>query len=258
MSYPGRLISLSLILCLLGACATTEVSQAPDAQTVRFLLASADRLEADTQRDATRKPSEVISFFGIAPGMTVLDVFAGGGYYTEVTSHVVGPSGRVHSQNNKAYLAFAKDEIASRYKDGRLVNVTPLLAENNELTLTPQHYDAILIVLGYHDVYFVDEANGWPRIDRGQFLAELFKGLKPGGVVGVVDHAAVAGAPADVGGTLHRIDPQRAIDDFTAAGFVLDSTSDVLFNSDDAMDKPMFDPQVRGKTSRFVYRFRRP
>ena len=258
MNHSLRLVSLSLALCLLAGCATTPVSQAPGAQTVKVLLASTDRLEADTQRDASRKPSDVISFFGIAPGMTVLDVFAGGGYYTEVASHVVGSSGAVHSQNNRAYLDYAKDEIAGRYKEGRLANVTPLMAENNELTLAPQSYDAVLIVLGYHDVYFVDADNGWPEIDRNQFLAELYKGLKPGGVLGVVDHAAAAGAPAEVGGTLHRIDPQRVIDDFTGAGFVLEGTSEVLLNAEDTLDKPMFDPQVRGKTSRFVHRYRRP
>ncbi len=258
MNRLRLLASITFVLCILVACTTLTALPAPDAQAISAVLAAADRPEADQKRDATRKPEHVLAFFGLAPEMTVLDLFSGGGYYTEAASHVVGPDGKVHSHNNKAFVAYASDEIASRYKDDRLSNVTRLMAENNELSLTPQSYDSILIVLGYHDVYFVDEKNDWPKINRDQLLAELYKGLKPGGVLGVVDHVAEAGAPAEVGTTLHRIDPQRALNDITSAGFVLDQSSNALLNSEDMPDKPMFDPLVRGKTSRFIYRFRRP
>ena len=80
----------------------------------------------------------------------------------------------------------------------------------------------------------------------------------PPGKAYLVDHVAPAGSPADSGDTLHRIDPALLRKDFEAAGFVFEAQSDMLRNPQDDYAKPMFDPTVRGKTDRFVYRFRRP
>jgi predicted methyltransferase len=73
-----------------------------------------------------------------------------------------------------------------------------------------------------------------------------------------VDHIAPAGSPLGSVNILHRIDPALLRKDFEAAGFVFEAQSEVLRNSQDDYAKPMFDPAVRGKTDRFVYRFRRP
>jgi predicted methyltransferase len=95
-------------------------------------------------------------------------------------------------------------------------------------------------------------------IDAEVFLAELKRGLKPGGIVGIIDHAAMAGAPSETGGTIHRIDPALIIADMRAAGFELEARSDLLHNPDDDLSKSVFAPDVRGKTDRFVLRFRKP
>ena len=188
--------------------------------------------------------------------MTVLDLFSGGGYYTEMLSYVVGDAGTVVAHTNSPYASFVGDEATNRYADGRLGNVEHLLAENNELSLTENRFDVAMLVLAYHDVYLVDEENGWPKIDGPKFLAEIRRGLKPGGVLAVIDHVAAAGSPAETGSTLHRIDPDLARREIEAAGFVLEARSDALANPDDDHTKPMFDPEVRGKTDRFVMRFR--
>jgi len=114
------------------------------------------------------------------------------------------------------------------------------------------------LILSFHDIFYVDEDNGWPKIDGPAFLAELYKGLKPGGVLGVVDHFAEPGSPRETGGTLHRIDPAIVVEDIEAAGFVLEETSDVLRNFDDDHSLNMADPAIRGQTDRFVMRFRKP
>jgi predicted methyltransferase len=220
-------------------------------------VANAARTEADRERDAGRKPAEVLEFFGIEPGMTVLDMFSGGGYYTELLSYVVGPTGKVVAHTNSAYAGFVGDETANRYANDRLPNVEHLLAENNELELPADEFDAILLVLSYHDIYFSDP-NSWPKIDGPGLLEELKKGLKPGGTLDIVDHYAAAGSPRETGGTLHRIDPQIVIDELEAAGFVLEARSDVLRNLQDDREKGVFDPEIRGKTDRFVMRFRLP
>ena len=221
-------------------------------------VASPGRTDADRERDAGRKPDQVLEFFGIAPGMTVLDMYSGGGYYTEVLSHIVGPDGKVVAHTNTAYASFVGDEAVNRYAGDRLANVEILLAENNELELPAAEFDAVMLILAYHDIYYVDVANGWPKIDGAKFLAELNKGLKPGGMLAVVDHYAEAGSPRETGGSLHRIDPQIVISELEAEGFVLEAKSHVLRNMGDDYSKGMFDPEVRGRTDRFVLKFRKP
>ncbi|MBT8066934.1 MAG: SAM-dependent methyltransferase, partial [Gammaproteobacteria bacterium] len=98
-------------------------------------VASSSRFAEDRARDSGRKPAEVLEFIGIEPGMTVLDMFAGGGYYTEIIANIVGETGQVIAQTNEAYIAYVGDEFARRFGNNRLSNVEILMAENNELEL---------------------------------------------------------------------------------------------------------------------------
>jgi predicted methyltransferase len=216
------------------------------------------RSDGDRERDAGRKPSEVLEFFDIQPGMKVLDLFSGGGYYSEILSYVVGPEGSVTAHSNEAYAQYVGEEVLTRYAGDRLPNVKMLMAENNELSLTENSFDAIILILTFHDIFYVDANSGWAKIDGPKLLAELFKGVKPGGVVGIVDHYAAAGASRETGNTLHRVDPAIVIEDMEAAGFVADGKSEILRNADDDYAKNMADPTVRGKTDRFVMRFVKP
>ena len=100
--------------------------------------------------------------------------------------------------------------------------------------------------------------NGWPKINVPQLHAELFDSLKPGGTLGLIDHYADAGSPRETGGTLHRIDPGIVIPELEQAGFVLEAKSDMLRNIEDDHSLGVFDPSVRGKTDRFVLRFKKP
>jgi predicted methyltransferase len=276
------LLSLSLSLLLLGACSqqsppaseTPAAEQAaaapeaaapaatpaqPSADPIAAALAASGRLPEDLQADAGRKPADVLAFFAVAPGMTVLDFFSGGGYYTEILSHLVGEQGRVFAHNNTPYLDFVKEEIAKRYADpSRLANVERFIGENNQLELPENRFDFVLLSMAYHDVYMVDEEHGWVRIDAPKLLAEIHAAMKPAAVVGVIDHAAAAGAPAETGGTLHRIDPELLKRDFTAAGFVFDGEIDVLRSAADDHSQLVFADEIRGKTDRFVFRFRKP
>jgi len=232
---------------------------APGAASVyQAAVQNPGRTEADRARDANRKPAEVLEFLGIHSGMRVLDMFSGGGYYTELLSHVVGPEGRVIAHTNKAYVQFVGVEATNRYANNRLPNVDILLAENNELTLPPEAFDVEMMVLAYHDIYYVDPDNGWPAIDGPRLVETLYDGLKPGGILAVVDHRAAPDSPRETGNTLHRIDPDLVIKELGDAGFVLEASSDVLENPDDDLSLNMADPAVRGRTDRFVMRFRKP
>ena len=238
--------------------ASTDSSSDLNASIYEVAVASEARPDSDRARDADRKPVAVLEFLGIEPGMTVLDMFTGGGYYAEIISEVIGEQGKVIAQSNQAYLGFVGEAFKERFGSGRLTNVEVLMAENNELSLEADSLDAVMLVLSFHDLYHSDPENGWPQIDGPAFLSELKKGLKPGGIVAVIDHYAETGAPAETGDTLHRIDPAIVLADMEAAGFVLDGQSDLLRNPDDDHGKIVFAPEIRGKTDRFLMRFRNP
>ncbi len=221
-------------------------------------LASPLRTEADRVRDPMRKPDQVLAFFEIKPGMRVLDLFSGGGYYTEILSRTVGAGGSVVSHNNLAYIDYAKDEIASRYADNRLPNVEQLLTEANDLQLATASFDAVLAILTWHDFYYGDASFGWPDVNESTLVNTLCKAMKPGAVLGIIDHAAVAGAdPRQAGHELHRVDPQRIKDDLAGSCFELVAEAQFLRNPEDQLGKAAMDPAVRGKTDRVIYKYRR-
>ena len=216
------------------------------------------RRPADRAQDDRRQAAAVLDYFGIETGMVVLDLYSGGGYYAELLAYLVGPSGRVVAHNNTPYLTFAQAELADRYREGRLPNVEQLIAENNELELPEQRFDAVVMIKAYHDVYFVDEEAGWEPIDRIDFLVEVYDSMKPGAVLGIVDHAAAPGSPATTGGTLHRIDPAVIRRDMDQAGFIYEGESSILRNTQDDYSRTVFDEKVRNRTDKVVLRFRKP
>lgn len=221
-------------------------------------IADSRRPATDVARDAGRKPQAVLEFAGLAPGMSLLDMFAGGGYYTELAAYVVGAEGKVVAYNNTGYSMAAAKEIATRYANGRLADVEQLVSENNELELPASTFDVVLFVLSYHDVYYLDGERGWTRIDRPLLLREVFDAVKPGGRVIVIDHVAKSGMPNEQVRALHRIDPELIKADFQAAGFHYDTESDVLRNPDDSFDIIAMAPNVRGRTDRALLRFIKP
>jgi predicted methyltransferase len=226
----------------------------PSSQAViAAALAQPARLESDRVKDPLRRPDEVLAFFEIRPGMRVLDLFSGSGYYTEILSSVVGPAGSVVAHNNAAYLAYVAEELDQRYSDNHLKNVERLTAETFELDLPPQSFDAAFAILTWHDFYGVDMENGWPAIDVPALTTKLCAALKPGAVLGVIDHVANAGAdPWKTAEDLHRIDPDRIRADLAYEGEL-----SVLRNSTDDHNLPMSDPSVRGKTDQVMFKFRK-
>ena len=244
-----------LLAVLLGACQTMDRTPVDYAAAV----AHPDRPDSDRERDAARKPAEVLAVLGIKPGMAVLDMFTGGGYYAELLSHVVGDDGRVVAQTNQAYLGFVGDAFKARFESGRLTNTEVLMAENNALSLEADQFDAVMLVLSYHDLYYVDDENGWPAFDRDAFLAELRNGLKPGGIVAIIDHRGVAGMSAeDSANSVHRIDPAIVLADMTGAGFTLKAASELLANAADDYSQSVFAEGIRGNTDRFIMTFESP
>ena len=234
-----------------GQVGGDEISEA-----VAAAVANPQRPAEDIKKDAGRKPDQVLAFFSIKPGMTVLDLFSGGGYYTEMLNSVVGEDGKVIAHTNEAYIPFSGEIYQKRYVDGRLAQAETIIAEADDLELKENSLDAAMLVLTWHDFLYADEKGGWHAINEALLIDKLCKAMKPGGVLGLIDHAANSGGePEQVAKDLHRIDPQVVRDAFAKSCFSLDAEAEFLRNSNDDHTLAVFDKSIRGKTDRFVFRF---
>jgi predicted methyltransferase len=170
----------------------------------------------------------------------------------------VGPTGGVlawdpsNFVNDKARAAWT----ALRQRQS---NVGFFATPATALSLPANAFDFAMIHLNYHDFYWESARYGLPRMDPAAILTTLYSSMKPGGVVAVIDHVANPGGDTRaVVEKYHRIDPATVKADFQRAGFVLEAESSLLRNPADDHEKSVFDPSIRGKTDRVVYRFRKP
>ncbi len=216
-------------------------------------VASPDRPADDLKLDAGRKPDQMLAFFGIAPGMQVADLFAGGGYTTELLSLAVGPTGKVYSQNIPFPPKFKKvgETWDARLKKPTLSNVVRVQKPFDApdlLPVPPGSLDAVVMNMNYHDLVLF-------KFDRANVNAAVFKALKPGGFYDIVDHSAKDGSGIqDV--SLHRIDEKFLIDDIQKAGFKLAAASSALRHPEDDRTWNVF--KKRGETDRFMLKFVKP
>ena len=239
----------------LGGCAAMSGGSGKSWQAtdLAVALASPTRPQADRDRDADRKPSDSVLFFGVKQGMTVLDVWAAGGYFTEVLSVAVGPKGKVYSQNPPMLLK-ARDgvydkAITQRLADNRLPNVVRVDGDLPASAIPADSVDIAVTALNFHDVYNRDAAAGLA------FMKNVYAELKPGGVFVVIDHVGVDGAN---NAQLHRVPKHVAIDAAKQAGFTVDAESPLLAHPADDHTKAVFDASLRGRTDQFMVKLRKP
>ncbi len=223
---------------------------------LRRALSGPDREVTDFVRDEARKPVEVLEFLGIGAGMTVLDVYAAGGYYTFILSKAVGEEGQVYAQNTERGLNFREDRqeisqgeaLTAKIEKGNLGNVILLTGRVADVNIAEESLDAILLMQTLHDSY-----NGNPTRALNLLLT-LKNYLKPGGIVGITDHV---GVPGNDNRDLHRMEIDQAIDISEQAGFIVQS-SDLLRNPRDDHSRSIFDPRLARNTDRFLLRLIKP
>jgi len=137
--------AIAVVACEPAKQAQDKVTREAATPTLAELLASSTRAESDRVRDAGRHPAEVIEFLGIEPGMSVIDVIAAGGYYTEVLSLAVGSAGHVAAQNPAVVLQMRdganEKTLSARLADNRLPNVSRLDKELGELVAADGPFD---------------------------------------------------------------------------------------------------------------------
>ena len=248
--------SAALALALIAGPLAAKTAPPP---TVAAAVANtAARTPDNVKLDESRKPAEILGYFGLRRGMQVLDMFGANKYWSEIMAPAVGPKGHVTVWAPTQFLTDKNrgpfEEFAARQENVSLIS-SPFEAPN----LPRKAFDFAIINLDYHDVYWTNPDRKIVRMDPDAWLKTLYAAMRPGATVGIVDH--VANPNTDARATvekLHRIDPEVVKADFKRAGFVLVGTSDLLRNPADDHSLLVFDPKIRGKTDRAVFKFRKP
>lgn len=245
------LLAAVAVLALSGATA-----QAAPSPAIVAAVADKARPETDTNRDADRKPAEMLEFAGVKPGQKVADFIPGGGYFTRVFAKAVGPTGKVYAVINQpapnAPPPTAPPPIRAVAADPAYGNIEVVQAGFTSFTL-PEPVDVFWTAQNYHDLHLKRF-----NLDVASVNKQIFNAIKPGGYYVIVDHVAAAGAPVESADTVHRIDPAIVKREVEAAGFKLVGESKVLRTDKDDYTKTVFDPALRGHTDQFIYKFQRP
>ncbi|MFT3723746.1 MAG: methyltransferase domain-containing protein [Hyphomonadaceae bacterium] len=242
--------------------APAPVAEAPPAPPpgpdYASFVSAPGRIDADMAKDANRKPAEVLAFSKIMPGQTVFEMEAGAGYYTELLSRAVGPSGKVIMQAPKEFESFYKDALAARLKDNRLANVTQSWSMFDKLDAADGSVDVVTWFQGPHELFCAKDCGNLKMGELNAVFKEVSRVLKPGGLFVVMDHAVPVGTPTTSGNDLHRIDPMVVKAAATTAGFSLDEESPLLANPADDHTKNVFDKAIQGHTDQFLLRYKKP
>jgi len=244
------------------SCASMLAYAAP--AYVEAALSDPARPQGDRDSDAMRKPADMIDFAGIKPGMTVVDIAPGGGYFTRIFAKVVGANGKVYAVNNPPRPRPAppagappmgppgggrgpQPPLNEGYPNVELITTSPIV----QGFMLPQKADVMWTSRNYHDF-----KNASP--DLSAFNKAVFDGLKPGGIFIVLDHAADENDTPDVTSRLHRIQESRVKTEVVAAGFRLVGESNVLRNPQDDHKGSNAEADLRGHTDQFILKFQKP
>jgi predicted methyltransferase len=255
MRNAGALCAL-LVVCVARA-------QAGDVDIPPYIAAAINdpgRPAADVNRDPNQKPAQVLRFVGVKPGDRVADFWPAPPYSTRLLSKVVGQSGHVYAilpEKLVREVPAAKDDVRN--------NLTPyanttLVIQAFDRFSVPESLDLVYMGKIYHD--FPNRTEMGP-LDIAAVNRAVFRALKPGGTYVIVDHAAEPGSgymdtEPDMAKRKHRIDPLVVRRQVEAAGFLFVAQSTLLANPDDAHVKSVFDPSIRERTDRFIFKFRKP
>ena len=241
-----------------AAATAPAAPAAPATPDYAALLTATDRIPTDAARDAARKPAEVLAFSKIMPGQTVFEIEAGGGYYTELLSRAVGPTGKVTMQGPKEFESFYKADMDAHLANSRLANVTVSQSLFSKFDAPDASVDVVTWFQGPHELFCKKACGDLPMGEPAAVFAEISRILKPGGYFVIMDHVAPQGAPTTTGNDLHRIDPMQVKALATGANFALDEESSLLANPADDHTKAVFDDSIRGKTDQFLLRYKKP
>lgn len=240
------------LIAVLAMASGGAVAAAAAPAFVQSAVADPSRPKDDRAADALRDPADTLAFSGVRPGMTVGELFPGGGYYTRLLSDVVGPKGRIYGLENSGWKGAVKDDQHILAEPGRgniVIDGEPF----GQFRL-PGKVDLFWITQNYHDLHIAK----YGAVDMAAFNRQVFESLKPGGVYFIIDHQANPGVTDAQIAVLHRIDKARVIAEVTAAGFRLAKQGKFLERPGDDHTRTVFDPAIRGHTDQYALKFVRP
>ncbi len=268
--YTVAALACVLLVC---ACASSSSRQGT-AEALTVILAGDQRPPEERARDAYRHPKETLLFFGIRPEMKVMEVWPEPGWYTAVIAPLLREKG-------KYYAAVIAADPSSKYITHRLEEYRSRLAAR------PEMYDRVTVVTFPADggdavpagsvdmVVTVRNIHNWMARDQAaQAFATMYRALKPGGVLGVVEHRGNPAVPQDPKAKSGYVNEDYAIKLIEQQGFRLVAKSEVNDNPKDTKDYEQgvwtLPPTYRlgakdrdkyaaiGESDRFTLRFLKP
>ena len=238
------------------ALAAAAVHGAPSSALPPYIaaaIADSARPAEDTARDADRKPGATLAFAGVKPGMKVLELAPGKGYFTRLLSATVGATGKVYAITGPPKPGAPPPAVQAIAADAHYSNVNAIVKPTSaEPLVLPEKVDLVWTSQNYHDFHNLTDV-GIDAINK-----RVFDALKPGGTYLVLDHSAEAGSGARDTNTLHRIDEDTVKKEVEAAGFKFVGESNILRNKADPRTAKVFDPSIQGHTDQFILKFSKP
>ena len=238
------LLSVSPLLAL------ATVANAADIDEV---IADPTRPEGASARDEARNPAAILELSGVSADDKIVEITPGGGYYTALLSRMVGEDGHIHAVDPERIFEHypnMREAFPGYLESDPRENVSYSVQMLDEISVD-EKVNQVWMILYYHDTI-------WTGVDRRKMNQAIYDMLQPGGAYMVADHHALAGAGDAVTKDLHRVDAATVKSEIEAAGFERDASSGALAHPDDPRDDSVFDPERRGKTDRFVWRYVKP
>jgi predicted methyltransferase len=242
---PGSLAASAMLLAMALMFAPATPAQGMDAATtaaVDAALAGPHRSDRNKARDQYRHPKETLAFFGLRRDMTVVELWPGGGWYTEVLAPVLKGSGKLYlAQYGKhAIMGYQGQEDAALLEKTKKfpdvfsgVQFTALWPPQDVAIASAGTADLVVTFRNVHNWVNADY-----KLDAARMFAASFSALKPGGILGVVDHRWPDAKTEDPNAGNGYISEQRVMALARAAGFEFVARSDINRNPKDKHDHP--------------------
>ncbi|HEX6866406.1 MAG TPA: methyltransferase, partial [Caulobacteraceae bacterium] len=225
-----------------GAAAMTLAGCGPDLftakpKTIEDAVAGDWRPEADKARDKFRHPVQTLNFFGLKQAMTVVEFWPGAGWYTDILApFLAATGGKLYAANveplddvrRQAVEAYKK-KLAARRRLYGAVSVTAFGVTSGPVA-PPGSADLALFFRNIHNWMAAGIAD--------KAFADAFAALKPGGVLGVVEHRADPAMVQDAAAASGYVQQDYVIELAREAGFALDARSEINANPKDTKDHP--------------------
>ena len=259
------LLALSIVTLSLAHGAETAENDRNTVAALQAAIAGPQRSEANKARDQYRHPLQTLTFFGIKPGMTVVEIWPGNGWYTEILAPFLKERGKLYEAVGMGVGAKAFEEKLKADPAVYGEVILTVLQRPAETAIAPAGTaDMILTFRNVHD---------WiPRGNTADYFKAFYRALKPGGTLGITDHRANPSQPQDPSAKNGYVRQDYMIELAKRAGFKLAGTSEINANPKDPQNQPVWDlpPTLRlgqkdrakylaiGESDRMTLRFTKP